>query len=303
MLKPRARPGRAHPLESSLPSYVDCSPMPACLFASDLHGRLDRYEKLSKALLREKPAALFLGGDLLPHGRAGTTEDFLIPGFAKLKSDLGKDYPRVFLILGNDDPRREEPGVLEGERRGLWEYAHNKRLVFGSYAVYGYACIPPTPFLLKDWERYDVSRYVDPGCVSPEDGARSVPVAENEARFATIARDLEGLAGSADLSGAVFLFHAPPYRTALDRAALDGRNVDHAPLDVHVGSIAIRRFIEDRKPRVTLHGHIHESVRLTGAFLERIGATVCLGAAHDGPELALVSFDPRRPEGATRELL
>jgi len=40
------------------------------------------------------------------------------------------------------------------------------------------------------------------------------------------------------------VLHSPPYDTGLDRAALDGRSVDHAPLDVHVGSIAIRRFIE-----------------------------------------------------------
>jgi Icc-related predicted phosphoesterase len=79
--------------------------------------------------------------------------------------------------------------------------------------------------------------------------------------------------------------------------------VDHAPLDVHVGSIAIRRFIEARQPLLTLHGHDHESARLTGAWKERIGRTVCLSAAHDGPELALVRFDLARPADATRELL
>jgi len=42
---------------------------------------------------------------------------------------------------------------------------------------------------------------------------------------------------------------------------------------------------------VTLHGHVHESARLTGAWQDRIGRTVCLSAAHDGPELALVRFD------------
>jgi Icc-related predicted phosphoesterase len=163
--------------------------------------------------------------------------------------------------------------------------------------------VPPTPFALKDWERYDVSRFVDPGCVSPEEGRRSVPVAEGEARWGTIASDLETLAGAEDVSRAVFLFHSPPHRTALDRAALDGRTVDHAPLDVHIGSIAIRRFIEARQPRLTLHGHVHESARLTGAWQERIGRTLCLSAAHDGPELALVRFDLEDPSAATRELL
>jgi Icc-related predicted phosphoesterase len=79
--------------------------------------------------------------------------------------------------------------------------------------------------------------------------------------------------------------------------------VDHVPLDVHVGSIAIRRFIEERQPLVTLHGHIHESARLTRAWRQAIGRTACLTAAHDGPALALVDFDPHRPEAASRRLL
>jgi len=79
--------------------------------------------------------------------------------------------------------------------------------------------------------------------------------------------------------------------------------VDHAPLDVHVGSVAIRRFIEERQPLVTLHGHIHESARLTGSWREQIGRTHCLSAAHDRPELALVRFDPSDAAGATRALL
>jgi Icc-related predicted phosphoesterase len=79
--------------------------------------------------------------------------------------------------------------------------------------------------------------------------------------------------------------------------------VDHAPVDVHVGSIAIRRFIETRQPLVTLHGHIHESARLTGSWRQQIGRTWALSAAHDGAELALVRFDPREPANATRELI
>lgn len=35
----------------------------------------------------------------------------------------------------------------------------------------------------------------------------------------------------------------------------------------------------------------------------QLGRTWCFGGAHDGPELALVRFDPDAPEAATRELL
>jgi Icc-related predicted phosphoesterase len=98
------------------------------------------------------------------------------------------------------------------------------------------------------------------------------------------------------------LFHSPPYQTKLDRAALDGKMVDHVPVDVHVGSIAIRRLIEARQPLVTLHGHIHESAELTGSWKDRIGRTHIFSAAHAGPELALVRFDTDDLEQATREL-
>jgi Icc-related predicted phosphoesterase len=279
-----------------------------CFFASDLHGRFDRYEKLLGLVEEQRPAALLLGGDLLPAGGSarGGGEfllDWLGPRLEGTRARLGRSYPRVLAIFGNDDPRAEEDSLGELERRGLAQHAHRRRLDVAGVPVYGYACVPPTPFMLKDWERYDVSRFVDPGCVSPEDGHRSVPVPDGETSRGTIAADLEALAGGDDVSRAVFLFHAPPYRSALDRAALDGRTVDHAPVDVHVGSIAVRRFIEARQPLVTLHGHVHESARLTGAWQERIGRTVCLSAAHDGPELALVRFDLEAPADATRQLV
>ena len=284
-----------------------------CFFATDIHGHTDRYRKLFAAIADESPDAVLLGGDLLPgfHGLAAPSEDqpddyvngFLAAEFERLRSELGPESPRVFIILGNDDLRIEEPAFLAASERGVWDYVHGRAVSMGDLTVFGYACVPPTPFLLKDWESYDVSRFVDPGAVSPEEGRRSVPVDPHEVRYNTILEDLESLAGDADLSRAIFLFHSPPYETKLDRAALDGREVDHVPVDVHVGSIAIRRFIESRQPLVTLHGHVHESARLTGEWRDVLGGTHMFGAAHDGPELALVRFDTDALEEATRELL
>jgi len=277
-----------------------------CIFVSDLHGSLDRYRKLIQTISEERPDAVFLGGDLLPSvasGGGGFVTDFLSTIFEKAKSELGARYPRVFLILGNDDPRSQEEAVLGAARQGLWEYMHRHRASLGDYTVYGYANIPPTPFLLKDWERYDVSRYVDPGCVPPDEGFRTKRCPELDLRYSTIQRDMDQLVGDASLDKAVFLFHVPPYKTKLDRADLDGKKIDHVPLDVHIGSIAVARFIESRQPLLTLHGHVHESARLTGAWRDSIGRTHLFSAAHDGPELALIRFSPEKPADATRELV
>jgi Icc-related predicted phosphoesterase len=279
--------------------------MPQSFFVSDLHGDHRRYARLAVAIARERPAAVFLGGDLLPHSLVAPAfvPEVLIPQFTRLRAELGSAYPRMFLIFGNDDPRSEEAAAEAAERDGLWTYAQYRRIGWDAYEVVGYSYVPPTPFQLKDWERYDVSHYVEPGCSDPGEGWHTAPTPEPETRRDTIRDDLEHLAGGMDMGRAILLVHTPPYRTALDRAALDGKSIDHAPLDVHVGSIALRRFIETRQPLLTLHGHVHESARLTGHWRERIGRTHALSAAHDGPELALIRFDPDDPAGATRELL
>jgi Icc-related predicted phosphoesterase len=278
-----------------------------CFFVSDLHGRVELYEKLLAAVRKERPRVVLLGGDLLPFDRHWSGGEFvttrMIPLFEGLRADLGEDSPLVLLIFGNDDPRERESRIYDGERRALWQYLHQRSVSVGRFSIFGYACVPPTPFLLKDWERYDVSRYVDPGCVSPEEGHRTVEVQIDEIRTRTIADDLARLAGDDEIADAVFLFHSPPYQTRLDRAALDGRKVDGVPLDPHVGSVAIRRFIEQRQPLLSLHGHIHESATLTGSWRDRIGRTHMFNAAHDGPELSLVRFDLENLKDATRELI
>jgi Icc-related predicted phosphoesterase len=287
--------------------------MTRCFFVSDLHGNTGHYQNLLRIIGKEIPQAVFLGGDLLPSGLSlrssegfscgDFVEEYLVKEFLLLRQQMKDAYPRIFVIMGNDDVRCFESSVMDGEAGGAWEYVHNRKLPLGSFQVYGYSYVPPTPFLLKDWERYDVSRYVDPGSVSPEEGLRSSCVTEDEKKNATIKDDLDRLVGDDDLERAIFLFHAPPHDSNLDRAALDGKIIDHVPLDLHVGSIAIRRFIEARGPLLTLHGHIHESARLTGLWRDRIGRTHAFSAAHNGPELALIRFSLEALDCATRELI
>jgi Icc-related predicted phosphoesterase len=146
--------------------------LPTCFFATDLHGQTDRYDTLLASIIRDRPAAVFLGGDLLPRSafsaiqseQADFLHDYLVPAFARARDSLCMEYPDIFLILGNDDPRCQEEGFIAAAANGLWHYVHQQKFLFGAFPIYGLAYVPPTPFLLKDWERYDVSRYVPPGC-------------------------------------------------------------------------------------------------------------------------------------------
>ncbi len=287
--------------------------MSTFFFVSDLHGRTSRYETLWRRMIAERPAAVLLGGDLLPHRAVGWTRPgepdadflmcFIVPGFREVRRLLGDEYPTICIILGNDDARAEEARFRAVAEDGLWRYLNCETATVAGFTFVGYPFVPPSPFLLKDWERYDTDWSVRPGCISPEAGRRTLDIPTDDIRSRTIACDIAALFTPGELPRTIWLFHAPPYNTILDRAGLDGRAVDGAPLDIHVGSPAIRQFIDEKQPLLTLHGHIHEAPRLTGRWQTTLGRTIALTAAHDGPELALVRIDPERPETATRQLL
>jgi len=275
-----------------------------CYHVTDLHGKTELYDKLANEIINEKPQAVFIGGDISSALSSKSNRhfftDYLTTLFKKIISGSGS---KIFIILGNDDPAEYESYLKDMDNDGLVCYIHGRMVEYLEHKIFGYAFVPPTPFLMKDWEKYDVSRYVDPGTVSPEEGYRTIKVAPNIVRFSTITDDLKILTVDENLQNSIFLFHTPPYKTNLDRAANDGKMFEHVQLDLNVGSIAVRKFIENKQPLVTLHGHIHESARLTGSWKDMIGSTYCFSAAHDGSELAIVKFDTANPGDAVRVLV
>lgn len=279
-----------------------------CYFASDLHGNKVLYDKLYNIIVSDKPGAVFLGGDLTPAFISGNSQESFLDGYfrdilKKIKTSNSKYGTEIFIILGNDDLATDEEIMNNLDEEGLCKYIHGKKVSFHEHNIYGYSFVPPTPFMLKDWEKYDVSRFVDPGCISPEEGYRTLFKEPNEIKYSTIQQDLIELKGVDDLDNSIFLFHSPPYKTNLDRVLNDGKHHENAPLDLFAGSIAIRRFIEENQPKITMHGHIHESSRLTGSWKDKIGETICFGAAHEGEQLCLIKFNTTNLPEAQRILL
>lgn len=173
--------------------------MTTSFFVTDLHGSISQYESLFHEIIKRKPSLVFIGGDLLPNAGkpliisneqvADFISDYLIPRFRNVKKQLGCNYPEVFIIMGNDDHRDNEEKLMEGESEKLWKYLNNSKTEFGSYTIYGYPFIPPTPFLDKDWDKFDVSRFVEPGSVPPTEGYRTVEP-DYDAEKSTIQADL-----------------------------------------------------------------------------------------------------------------
>ena len=274
-------------------------PIEKAYFVADLHGKKSRCDKLCEFIYEDTPELVLIGGDILPSGisilsdentNGDFLEDYLKVKLTKLRDKLGKSFPTILVIEGNDDPKIFEKKYIEFEEIGLWKYINQRIYKYREYDIAGYAYVPPTPFLLKDWEKYDVSRFVDVGCVSPEDGYRSEKKEQHIIRHETIAEDLEKLGEGIDFKRSIFLFHSPPYNTKLDRINTSGKMVDHVQPDDHVGSIAIHRFIQRNQPLLTLHGHIHESTSITGEWHDTIGRTYCINASTNKSELSVVRF-------------
>lgn len=287
--------------------------MTTCYFVSDLHGDKNKYELLVKEIARKKPSFLFLGGDLLPHVKISEkqkslsasnpqfspspsppfppsfTDTYLIPLFKHLQDQLGCNYPEVYLILGNDDYKADLPGFERGAEKELWKLLNNSKVKFGPYWIYGYSYVPPTPFRLKDWEKYDIDNSVPVGAISPEDGFRSVPVDDVN----TIKEDLQLLTGAEKLDKSIFILHSPPFGTHLDKI----------PGNISIGSKAIAEFIAERQPYITLHGHAHESSSITGIWHQQFNYTHSFSAAWDGKGLSLVIFQIDNPAMCERKIL
>lgn len=276
------------------------------IFVSDLHGNETKYNKLCSYIKQNITEAVFIGGDVLPNYYVTNSiefiKDFLKPLLTDLKDDMGINYPDIYMITGNDDAAISCEYFAKLEDNGLIYFINSITVNKESYFVTGYPYIPPTPFLLKDWEKFDISRYVPRDTVSPEDGLRTVEVPKNLIKYSTIKDDLENLSHEInDFGKSIILFHTPPYDTMLDK--MMGKNINGEKEIISVGSIAVRRFIEKYQPLITMHGHIHESTEITGNWQDKIGETYCYSASHSGHELAIIEFDTANPGDAKRVLV
>lgn len=107
--------------------------------------------------------------------------------------------------------------------------------------------------------------------ITPWNSPREVPEEELIKKFDPMIQKVQ------NMENAIFNLHVPPYNTPLDLAPeLDatlkpvvkgGGGISM----IHVGSTTVRQLIEQYKPLLGLHGHIHES----RGFV-KIGRTLCI---------------------------
>jgi Icc-related predicted phosphoesterase len=273
--------------------------MPDWFFTSDLHGQTALYEQVLAQAATRRPRAVILGGDLAPHegGPEGVRRQrvFLEGFLVEFARRLAEASPGVDLLvmMGNDDWAANHD-CLESRHGGLWHSLHARAVRVDGVAVAGCSWVPITPFSLKDWERWEDGAEESPprldGWVSRGGGIEAHRF-DPARREPTIAGALEALAAESPPGETLFVLHSPPRETRCDRIGAGA----------HVGSRAIRRFLERHQPPLALSGHIHESPRVSGSYRDSIGRTAVVNPGQFGTSrLCGVWFDPRDPEGTLR---
>ena len=118
-----------------------------------------------------------------------------------------------------------------------------------------------------DTAGYVFQRQFGPGLLSTDTGwidledwfsyAQTLPTMEDE---------LSRLVQPTDMSHAIYAIHMPPANMGLDKCA-------HG---LEVGSEAVYQFLQREQPRLSLHGHIHESPACSEKWWGKIGDTLCI---------------------------
>ena len=249
------------------------------LFTSDLHGETRLYHELFDLCQRASAEILILGGDLLPSfapskryedmipNQKTFIDQFLLPFFKTL---IEKTFTHlIFLIPGNWD--LGYPCLFRDPLENMVDLSQNGYRLPSGYELLGYPFVPPTPFRPKTYEKMDDRESPWP----PQKNPSYIRLAEQDDQLTpidphvylkqggTIEEDLQCLTCPTDLKKTIYVMHSPPYGTRLD--SIQGGH--------RVGSKAIKTFVEKNQPLLTLHGHIHESLDVSGSFLDKIGET------------------------------
>lgn len=293
------------------------------IYTSDIHGNEVQYEKLVNYAIKISADFVIIGGDIAPKNFTKNDfikgqRSFLKNKLPKLLFTLKKRLPniKIFLMMGNDDCMANMD-IIEQGAGDLYFLIHNKRLkLTDKFDIIGYSNVPITPFGIKDWEKYDFSN--TPANLETEylerkksnyrlkakksviNGWKEFVFTSEIEKKDSIQKDLTQKLFLGNSDKTIYALHSPPNNTNLDMILPHTKSIG-----AHVGSMALRLFIEKHQPYLTLHGHIHETVEMSGEFKDKIGNTLCLtsGNHNVGEKLAVLIFQLDKTHEAKRVII
>lgn len=271
------------------------------LFITDLHGCTWKYDRLLEAAQRFEAEVIINGGDMLPKTENLFAQDQFISDYLNNHFEKFNDAQIYYLCcLGNDDLQIFDS--LFEETCNKYPYVINlaqRKFEIGEYEFVGMNWVVDYPFRLKDRCRMDTQDYIfqeqfGTGLLSTQHGLEEI---EDWFAYAktlpTIEDELGKLIRPMNLEQSVYVIHMPPYKLGLDKCA-NG---------VEVGSKAIYTFLQTYQPKLSLHGHIHESPEFSGKWYAQLGNTICIQPGQLSPftyvtiDLQTMQFDRHVIEG------
>jgi Icc-related predicted phosphoesterase len=269
------------------------------LYITDLHGDIYKYNQSLKVARKADVAMVVNGGDMLPKSGSLFDQGKFITGFLAGHFALFEKQGIFYLsFLGNDDLRIFDE--LFNEVCGKFSYVENiaqRKVDIGGYSFIGMNWVCDYPFLLKDRCRMDSNEYVFPEQMGKAklSTPRGYKTVDNWFEYAetlpTMEDELERLPKPEDMSKVVYVIHMPPSGLGLD-VCFGGREV---------GSKSVYSFLQTKQPRLSLHGHIHESPRVSGKWSAEIGETLCIQPGQMGG-LSYVMIDLESMEAKWKEI-
>lgn len=244
------------------------------IFVTDLHGSQWKYDCLFQKAQAFQADVVINGGDLLPKNgnlfaQGEFITNYLDRHFAQFDAVgiyylcyFGNDDLRIFLDLFEATCDKYEFVIDLAQRK----------FAIGDFEFVGMNWVVDYPFRLKDWCRMDTKDYVfqkqfGTGLLSTPNGweelgdwftyARTLPTIEDE---------LNQLVRPHNIEQSVYVIHMPPARLGLDKCGHGSE----------VGSEAVYNFLQKNQPKLSLHGHIHESPETSRKWWAKVGSTVCI---------------------------
>jgi Icc-related predicted phosphoesterase len=266
------------------------------LYVTDLHGIEWKFHQIYQSAISLKVDIVINGGDLFPFKGNLLHQDKFISNFLGNHFSKYESQQIYYLtMLGNDDLRIFDDLFQKFCDKYLYveNVAQKKYQIEGyKYEFIGMNWVTDLPFGLKDRVRKDTEDFEFPGqfgnqFLSIQNGwekiedwfsyANSLPTIEDEMRE---------LVKPSDMKNTIYIIHMPPSNLGLD-VCHDGRKV---------GSKAIYEFLKKNQPKVSLHGHIHESPEVSGEWYSSLDNTICIqpGQSHyheDNVKFAVFDLD------------
>lgn len=246
------------------------------IYACDIHGDTNKYEKLFKTAQKEDIKYMVLGGDLLPKRgiRVIIQPEFIREFFEDYFKRLKENNIKCILIPGNDDLEKFDIEINElCEKYSNIYNIDNKKLDIEDVSFIGLSKVLDHPFGSKNRVLIEKNLKMQPQLsqdIYINRDTEVITISEWERYRETNIDKMEDILSSLPVVDksrkTIYVLHNPPY----------GIGLDVCGNGLQVGSKAITSFLEESNSYMSLHGHIHESPKISGLWYNKLGKTICI---------------------------